>query len=94
MTGADISDGTVPVLPRGVRLGEDAARGGFVLMAPERILKLDHIAHEILSRVDGRRDVRAIVDDLAESFAADRAVIDRDVKAMLAALVAKRLLDV
>lgn len=88
-----IGDSTIPALPRGVRLREDQARGGFTLMAPERILKLDPVANEVLKRVDGNASVAAIVDDLARSFAADRAQIDRDVKAMLQGLADKRLLD-
>lgn len=88
-----ITDTTVPTLPRGVRLHEDKARGGFNLMAPERILKLDPVANEVLKRVDGTATVAAIVDDLAQAFAADRAQIDGDVKGMLQGLADKRLLD-
>ncbi|MDF1721647.1 MAG: pyrroloquinoline quinone biosynthesis peptide chaperone PqqD [Minwuia sp.] len=88
-----IADATIPALPRGIRLHEDKARGGFTLMAPERILKLDQIAHEVLKRVDGTASVATIVDDLAHTFAADRTQIDSDVKAMLQGLADKRLLD-
>ncbi len=88
-----IGDGTIPALPRGVRLREDQARGGFTLMAPERVLKLDPIANEVLKRVNGTATVAMIVDDLAQTFAADRAQIDRDVKSMLQGLADKRLLD-
>lgn len=88
-----IGDDTIPALPRGVRLREDQARGGFTLMAPERVLKLDPIANEVLKRVDGTATVAMIVDDLAQAFAADRAQIDRDVKSMLQGLADKRLLD-
>ncbi len=88
-----IADSTIPALPRGMRLHEDKARGGFTLMAPERILKLDPVAHEVLKRVDGSTTVAAIVDDLAQAFTADRAQIDGDVKGMLQGLADKRLLD-
>lgn len=88
-----IGDDTIPALPRGVRLREDQARGGFTLMAPERVLKLDPIANEILKRVDGTASVAMIVDDLARTFAADRTQIDGDVKSMLQGLADKRLLD-
>ena len=88
-----IGDDVIPTLPRGVRLREDTARGGFTLMAPERILKLDPIANEVLKRVDGTATVATIVDDLARTFAADRAQIDTDVKGMLQGLADKRLLD-
>ena len=88
-----IGDATIPALPRGVRLREDQARGGFTLMAPERVLKLDPIANEVLKRVNGTATVAMIVDDLAQTFAADRAQIDSDVKSMLQGLADKRLLD-
>ena len=51
-------------------------------------------AVEILKRCDGERTLHAIVDDLATTFSADRALIDRDVRALLADLVAKRMVDV
>lgn len=89
----EVADSAVPKLPRGVKLREDKARGGWTLMAPERIIKLDPIAHEILKCVDGKREVTAIVDDLAARFSAPRDQIDRDVKAMLASLAEKRFLD-
>lgn len=91
MTG--VSDDAVPKLPRGVKLREDKARGGWTLMAPERIIKLDPIAHEILKTIDGERSVAAVVDDLVARFNAPRDQIDRDVKAMLASLAEKRFLD-
>ena len=43
----------IPALPRGVRLHHDRVRGGWVLLAPERAVTLDTIAHAILSEVDG-----------------------------------------
>lgn len=89
----DIADSAVPALPRGVKLREDRARGGWTLMAPERIVKLDPIAVEILNRVNGESPVAAIVDDLAAAFDAPRERIDADVKAMLASLAEKRFLD-
>jgi coenzyme PQQ biosynthesis protein PqqD len=87
------ADSAVPVLPRGVKLREDKARGGWTLMAPERVIKLDPIAVEILERVNGERSVADIVDDLCTSFDAPRERIDTDVKAMLASLAEKRFLD-
>lgn len=89
----DVADSAVPKLPRGVKLREDKARGGWTLMAPERIIKLDPIAHEILKCVDGETAVSAIVDDLAARFNAPHDQIERDVKAMLASLAEKRFLD-
>ena len=82
-----------PRLPKGVRLRHDQARGEWLLLAPERILKADTIAIEILKRCTGERTIRDIVDDLAAVDAADRARIATDVRALLAELAAKRMLD-
>ena len=86
-------DNAKPRLPKGVRLRHDEARSEWLLLAPERVLKPDAIAVEILKRCTGERTIREIVDDLAATFAADRARIDNDVRAMLADLAAKRVLD-
>ena len=82
-----------PTLPRGVRLKNDALRGEWVLLAPERLLKLDAVAVEVLKRCTGDATVSAIVDDLAATFDAPRDRIATDVAAMLSGLVAKRLMD-
>jgi pyrroloquinoline quinone biosynthesis protein D len=87
------ADEAVPALPRGVKLREDRARGGWTLMAPERVIRLDSIALEVLKRVDGQTAVSAIVDGLARDFSAPRDRIDTDVKALLGTLAEKRLLD-
>lgn len=73
----------VPRLARGVRLREDATRGGWVVLAPERAFVPDAVALEVLRLVDGARSVDAVVDDLAARFNAPRDVIARDVGAML-----------
>lgn len=82
-----------PRFPKGVRLRHDETRGEWLLLAPERILKADAVAVEILKRCTGERTVREIVDDLAATFTADRARIDVDVRALLANLAAKRVVD-
>jgi coenzyme PQQ biosynthesis protein PqqD len=82
-----------PRLPKGVRLRHDETRGEWLLLAPERVLKADAIAVEILKRCTGERTIRDIVEDLAATFAADRARIDADVRALLADLAAKRVVD-
>ena len=75
---------TVPRLARGVRLREDAARGGrWVVMAPERMFVPDDIALEVLRLIDGARSVDAIVDHLAVRYAAPREEIATDVIEML-----------
>ena len=73
----------VPRFVRGVRLREDAARGRWVVLAPERAFVPDDTALEVLKLVDGARSVRDIATALAERFAAPREVIEADVAEML-----------
>ncbi len=82
-----------PVLPRGVRLRHDEVRKTSVLLAPERTLALDEIAVAILSAVDGERTVDGVIDHLAAAYAAPRETIEGDVKAFLAQLAERRMLD-
>jgi pyrroloquinoline quinone biosynthesis protein D len=82
-----------PRLPRGVRLNYDETRGEWLLLAPERVIKADAIAVEILKRCDGTATFAAIVDDLAAQFSADRARVEMDVRALLEQLAAKRMVD-
>jgi pyrroloquinoline quinone biosynthesis protein D len=91
--GAAIPDDSRPRLPKGVRLRHDEVRGEWLLLAPERVLKADPIAAEILKRCNGERTLSEVVDDLATTFAAERARIDHDVRTLLADLAAKRVLD-
>jgi coenzyme PQQ biosynthesis protein PqqD len=85
--------GVVPRLPRGVRLKRDEMRGEWLLLAPERVVKIDAIALAILQRCDGATTIESIVDDLAATYAADRIRIDEDVRALLNGLAAKRMVD-
>lgn len=88
-----ISLETHPRLPRGVRLAESAAHGGWVLLAPERVFKADPIAVAILQRCTGEATFAAIVDDLAKTYAAPREKILADVTALLRGLAEKRLVE-
>jgi coenzyme PQQ biosynthesis protein PqqD len=86
---------SVPERPRlapGVRLHFDKTRNAWVLLSPERVIEAEGPASEILRRCDGARTVTQIVDELADVYAADRAVIEQDVKEMLADMVMRRLL--
>lgn len=80
--------GSVPRMAPGVRLREDAARG-WIVVAPERVFVPDDIALEVLRLIDGARDVTAIVDALAEKFAAPREEIAGDVGELLDDLVTR-----
>jgi pyrroloquinoline quinone biosynthesis protein D len=76
-------EAAVPAFRRGVKFRFDAVRGGWVLLAPEKLFMPDEIAVEILRQVDGVRSIGAIVDDLAVRFDAPRDVIATDVIAAL-----------
>ncbi len=82
-----------PRLPRGVRLVHNAAQGGWVLLAPERVFKADAIATEIVKRCTGEATFAEIVDDLARTFSAPRERVLADVTALLRGLADKRLLE-
>jgi pyrroloquinoline quinone biosynthesis protein D len=88
-----IASDAVPRLPRGVRLVNNEAQGGWVLLAPERVFKPDAIALEILKRCTGEATFAAIVDDLAATFSAPRERIATDVAALLRSLADKQLLE-
>ncbi|NMJ40843.1 pyrroloquinoline quinone biosynthesis peptide chaperone PqqD [Roseomonas sp. JC162] len=78
-----------PRFAPGVRLHHDRARARWIVLAPERMFVPDDTALAILRLVDGVRDVDAIVDDLAQQYAAPRDVIATDVRAMVEDLVAR-----
>jgi pyrroloquinoline quinone biosynthesis protein D len=84
-----IGPGSVPRLARGMRLREDAARGRWVVLGPERMFVPDETALEVLRLLDGARSVAAIVDDLAARYDAPREEIAADVTALLEELAAK-----
>ena len=93
MTGTAIRGDVIPRLPRGVRLRYDDVRSQWILLAPERILKPDGIALEILKRCDGKATLDAIIDDLVLVFGAEREEVGRDVREFLDSLAAKRILE-
>ena len=87
-------DGTAkPALLRGVRLHHDRVRETWVLLAPERALRLDPVGHAILSRVDGETPFDGIVADLAGVFDAPREQIARDAGAFLTSLIERRMAE-
>ncbi|MHB8885646.1 MAG: pyrroloquinoline quinone biosynthesis peptide chaperone PqqD [Methylovirgula sp.] len=88
-----IADDVKPRLPRGVRLKHDDTRGEWLLLAPERVVKTDAIAVEILKRCDGVATLGEIVDGLAEQFKVERGRVATDVRGLLGELAAKRMVD-
>jgi pyrroloquinoline quinone biosynthesis protein D len=79
----------VPRFAPGVRLREDAVRGGWVVLAPERLFMPDAHALAVLHLVDGVRSVAVIVDSLAAIYDAPRDLIAGDVDTMLQDLADK-----
>ncbi len=88
-----LADSARPLLPRGVRLHYDRVRGNWVLLAPERAIKLDQVGHAILSEVDGERSLEEIVTGLAEKYQAPKEQIAKDTRGFLGALMDRRMLE-
>lgn len=84
----------IPLIPRGVRLHHDTVRDGWVLLAPERAIKLDQIGLAILREIDGARSFASIVEGLAAKFAAEPEQIRGDVSEFITALANRRILEV
>ena len=87
-----VSEASRPVLPRHAKLRFDETRQVWVILAPERVLAPDEIAVEVLQLCDGVRNVTAMIDMLAEKYAAERGAIATDVIAMLQDLADKGFL--
>lgn len=90
---APIDPAARPALPRGVRVRWDAVRQGWVLLAPERALRLDQIGVAILERADGARSFADIVADLAAAYDAPPERIAADAGRFLSALAARRMIE-
>ena len=93
MADTNIAADAKPRLPRGVRLVNNEAQGGMVLLAPERVFKPDPIALAILERCDGTATLGAIADALAQAYNAPRDRVLADVTALLRGLAEKKLLE-
>jgi len=87
-----VSEASRPVLPRHAKLKFDETRQRWVILAPERVLAPDEIAVEVLQLCDGVRSVAAMIDQLAEKYAAARDAIATDVITMLQDLADKGFL--
>ena len=90
---ADIDLASHPHLPRGVRLRRDDARGRWILPGAERIFEIDDVAATVLQLCNGERALKAIIAELAATYAAPEAKVQSDVVAMLKDLISKRVLE-
>ncbi len=75
--------GSVPALPRHVRLHFDPVRGAHALLSPEKVMWPDEISLAILRRCDGATQAGAIARALAAEYEADEAQVLADVLAFL-----------
>jgi len=64
------------------RFQYEEAQGGYVLLFPEGMVKLNAGAGEVLSRLDGNKTVAALVEELKAAFP-DAPELEADVLAML-----------
>ena len=80
---AIVEDGSLPSLPRHVKLRFDQRRSRWIVLAPERVLMPDEVAVEILKRCDGATSVSAIVESLAAIYEASAEEIGGDVAELL-----------
>jgi len=81
MTAAAWSAEESPRIARLYRFQWEAAQNGYVLLFPEGMVQLNGPAGEILSRCDGRRSARQIIDELKQAFEAEE--IEAEVLAFL-----------
>lgn len=84
-----INDDTTPKFPKHVKFKYNEPRKEWALLAPEKLVKPDPIAVEILQLVDGERIVTDIAKELSKKFNAPQDVILGDVKSMLQQLADK-----
>lgn len=78
-----ISPASKPALPRHIKLRHDAARGRWLILAPERVFDPDEIAVAVLKLCDGQRSVSDISEQLAKDYNAPASEILGDVVSML-----------
>ena len=88
-----IDEDVVPRFPKHVRFKFNEPRKEGVILAPERLVKLDDIAVEILKLVDGKVSVGEISTDLSKKFNAPKEVIMKDVIEMLQELSDKGFIE-
>lgn len=82
-----------PRLAPGVRIQADRVRGGFNLLGPEHVLRMNTSSAAILNLCDGQRSVRAIVDRLAQEYEIDRGRIESETIALFQDLIARRMVE-
>lgn len=87
-----VTEGTVLVMPRHIKLRHDPGRGRWIILAPERVFNPDETAVEVLKLIDGQRSVNAIAEVLSRDYQAPLDVVTSDILAMLQDLTDKGVL--
>lgn len=87
-----INEDIILRFPKHVKFKFNEPRKEWVILAPEKLVKPDNIAVEILKLVNGERTVINIVKELSKIFNAPENVILEDVKSMLQQLADKGFL--
>jgi pyrroloquinoline quinone biosynthesis protein D len=91
-----VSGGSVgerPRLTRKVRLKFDPIEKQFLLLYPERGIKLSDSAAEILQRCDGERTLEMIIKELAHATGAPVLVVRKDVVAFVDEMKSRGLVE-
>ena len=88
-----INEDVKPKFPKHVKFRHNKARDEWVVLAPERLVKLDQIAVEILKLVDGKKTGGKISDELSKKFNAPKETIMKDVILMLQELSDKGFIE-
>lgn len=86
---AIIDGASRPRLAPSTMLREDKARGGWIILAPERVFTPDAVAVEVLHLCDGVRTCAEIAQHLAASYEAETDVILADIVPLLQDLADK-----
>ncbi len=84
-----VNNNVKPKFPKHVKLKYNKPRNEWVILAPERLVKLDKISVEILQLVNGMNNVQDISSTLAKKFSAPEEVILKDVTNLLQTLADK-----
>lgn len=87
----DVPPSVRPALSRHVKMRFDRTRERHVLLGPESVIVLNPTGADILGLCDGRRTVADVAAELETRY--DR-VVDDEVAAFLARLVAKRWVEI
>lgn len=89
----ELKDSDTPVILRGVRPHFDKVRNMWLLLAPERALKLDDVGRAILDEVDGKKTFAEIATTLAAKYDAPLERISGDARTYLSGLMARRFVE-